>query len=132
MLKVISVLLLAALLAGCTNTEAEPVTPTVGPFVSPTPGTSPGASPEPVTPPINGEATATPIPIPTKTFTTQYEVCEDLTETWYCLTDNSLVTCTLTGINAPSYTPSEITVTCFNFDSLEEREEFVIQVGDAQ
>ncbi|MFC2174395.1 hypothetical protein ACFLQ2_00810 [archaeon] len=127
MLKVISVLLLAALLVGCTNTEEAPEpTATLEPFVSPTPGTStatatPTATPEP-----------TPIPIPTKTFTTQYEVCEDLTETWYCLTDNGLVTCTLTGINAPSYTPSEITVTCFNFDSLEETEEFVIRVGDSQ
>ena len=135
MLKLVSIVLLAALLVGCTALEEAPA-PTQEPAATPAPTEGTRVPPEPVAPPVGGQPTATatptPTPIPTKTFTTDYEVCEDMTETWYCLTDDHVTTCTLTGINAPSYTPSEITVMCFDYDSLDEKEEFVIQVGDAQ
>jgi cytoskeletal protein RodZ len=49
-------------------------------------------------------------------FTTGYDVCEDPKHIWDCLTDNETI-CTLTGINAPTTTPKNITVLCSNFGS---------------
>lgn len=107
MLKAISIILLAALLVGCTNTEATPAEPT------------PGVSPGPVTPPV-ATATATPAPTavptpePTATptsievtslgrdeggnplisFETSYPYCSDNTDLlWICNVEDGTATC---------------------------------------
>ena len=156
MLKVISILLLAALLAGCTAVEEATPVPTQEP--PQTEGT--GGPPESAAPPVDGAgatatppaggATATPYPpapVPTPEpdkvvpksgtpleidtpgagrirFPTDHDACEDVNYEWDCLVEEGTASCTLTGINAPSTMPMQITVHCLDFDSPGDRVEY--------
>ncbi len=55
--------------------------------------------------------------VTTAAFSTKYDVCEDENFEWNCLTESSVTTCQLNGVNAPATTPSTITVTCLNYDT---------------